>query len=109
MSTLTRADNTPIDCIINQTLPYLDVVKVKKRLLDGNIHKQDIGEPVQMVSVTLYCDFENMELLNELYATSEPLKLTTTKTYTGTIQEKPSFEVITRNFYKGTFTLEGDA
>ena len=107
MSTLRRADNTPIDCIINQTLPYLDVIKVKKRLLDGNIHKQDIGDPVSTVSVTLYCDLENMELLNELYVSSEPLKLTTTKTYTGTIKEKPSFEVITRNFYRGTFTIEG--
>ena len=107
MSTLSRADNTPIDCIINQTLPYLDVIKVNKRLLDGTVHNQNIGNAIQMVNVALYCDLANMELINELYASSEPLKLITTKTYTGTIKEKPSFEVITRNFYRGTFTIEG--
>ena len=107
MSTLSRADNTPIDCIINQTLPYLDVIKVNKRLLDGTVHNQNIGNAIQMVNVTLYCDFANMELLNEIYVTSEPITLVTDKSYTGTIKDKPSFEVITRNFYKGTFTIEG--
>lgn len=107
MSTLLRADNTPIDCIINQTLPYLDVIKVNKRLLDGTVHNQNIGNAIQMVNVTLYCDLANMDLINSLYATSEPLTLTTDKSYTGTIADKPSFEVITRNFYRGTFTIEG--
>lgn len=108
MSDLKRADNTLINCIINQTLPYPDVIKVKQRLLDGTVHNQTIGNPVQMVVVVLYCDFATMELLNTIFAISEPLKLTANgKIYTGTIAEKPAFEVITRNFYKGTFTIEG--
>jgi hypothetical protein len=107
MSTLLRADNTPIDCIINQTLPYLDAIKVKQRLLDGTVHNQNIGNAVQMVNVVLYCDSANMEIINTAFATGEPITLITDKIYTGTISEKPAFEVITRNFYKGTFTLEG--
>jgi hypothetical protein len=107
MSMLLRADNTPIDCIINQTLPYLDVIKVKQRLLDGTVHNQTIGDPVQMVNITLYCDTAGKEIIETAYATGEPLTLITDRPYTGTIAEKPSFEVITANFYKGTFVIEG--
>jgi hypothetical protein len=48
-----------------------------------------------------------MEIINNAFAIGEPLTLITNRPYTGTIAEKPAFEVITSNFYKGTFVIEG--
>ena len=95
--------------------PSLDAHKIKNKLLSGLTFVQTVGEPTKVISLKVVADDENMNLINEMEATGEQVKVYyDDKYYTGIIdtlgnwQEQVCGEVDTR-LYVAEMTIAVDS
>jgi hypothetical protein len=72
---LVDSSETELSVAVMDLFPSLDTVVIKNRLLSGLMFVQTVGEPTKMVTFKVVANDENMNMINEMEATGETVKV----------------------------------
>lgn len=99
--------NNLVSRIVQSAILEPDVNKVKKRLLNGEYHTQNIGSAMTQIKITCYVTPDKKDVIDNHFITDEPLKLNKAgQSYTGIITEKSDWkEVVTGKYFEVSFVL----
>jgi hypothetical protein len=103
---LKQTGGTVITQRLAEIIPGYRTFKVTKQLLSGSYSTQTIGTGARIVTIKLFADATNRDLLNTYESQGTPIRLEDGATYyIGIIEAAPNWSRLVRGVYQTTIVL----